>query len=380
MTAPMLRYLEHLDAPALDTAIRELAAGGETFGLLVLLPEREKAHVPLVQAAAKRAGVPVVGALFPLLVRDGGFVDRGAWLFVIPGRLQATLLEDVNRDGDAARRIAGAVRPSLPPDAQRTLFMIFDAMLPNVASIVEALYVELADRVQYLGVNAGSETFTPLPCLFDEARVVSDGVLCVVLPEGARSALLHDYASPEEPSIATATSENRVATIDWRPAFQFYREKVKAQFGVELTRENFYRFAVQYPLGILQANGQVIVRMPTSLEEDGSIRCLGEVPPHSLLAVVQAPPPGSQATAAQLTEALAARDFPAEALFFYCAGRRLRLGETSPDDLRALVTATRRTLGGATCLGEVGITAGVERAFPNFHNGSFVATAWQRGR
>jgi hypothetical protein len=171
-----------------------------------------------------------------------------------------------------------------------------------------------------------------------------------------------------------------VATIDWRPAFQFYREKVKAQFGVELTRENFYRFAVQYPLGILQANGQVIVRMPTSLEEDGSIRCLGEVPPHSLLAVVQAPPPGSQATAAQLTEALAARDFPAEALFFYCAGRRLRLGETSPDDLRALVTATRRTLGGATCLGEVGITAGVERAFPNFHNGSFVATAWQRGR
>lgn len=297
MTAPMLRYLERLDAHDLDVTIAELkAAQAGELGLLVLLPEKEKQHVPLVQAAAKRAGVPVVGALFPLLIRDGGFVEQGAWLFVVPGRLRAALLDDVNRGGDAAQRISSAVAPLLP-DAQRTLFLVFDAMLPNVASIVEGLYVELADRVRYLGVNAGSETFAAMPCLFDDARLVSDGVLCVVLPDGAQSALLHDYASPEEPSIATATSENRIATIDWRPAFQFYREKVKSQFGVELTRENFYRFAVQYPLGILQANGQLIVRMPTSLEEDGSIRCLGEVPPNSLLAVVQAPPPGSSTTA-----------------------------------------------------------------------------------
>lgn len=377
MSAPMLRYLEHLDARALDATISEFTGGAE-FGLLVLLPEREKAHVPLVQAAARRAGVHVVGAIFPLLVRDGGFVEHGAWLCAIPGRLRAALVDDVNRDGGAAGRISTAVLPLLPP-TQRTLFMVFDAMLPNVASLVEALYVELADRVRYLGVNAGSETFTPMPCLFDDTRLVSDGALCVVLPDGAQSALLHDYASPEDPSIATATAQNRVTTIDWRPAFQFYREKVKAQFGVELTRENFYRFAVQYPLGILQANGQVIVRMPTSLEEDGAIRCLGEVPPNALLAVVQAPPPGSPATAEQLTQALEARHFPDEALFFYCAGRRLRLGQDSPEDLRTLVAATHRSLGGATCLGEVGVTAGVERAFPNFHNGSFVAAAWKPG-
>ena len=50
---------------------------------------------------------------------------------------------------------------------------------------------------------------------------------------------------------ATATEGNRIATLEWRPAFEVYQEIIKAQFGIELTRDNFYQYAVHYPFGIL---------------------------------------------------------------------------------------------------------------------------------
>jgi hypothetical protein len=65
---------------------------------------------------------------------------------------------------------------------QTYLFMIFDGMLPDIASILDALYLQLADQVFYGGVNAGSAQFQPIPCLFDQYQSMMHGVLCLLLP------------------------------------------------------------------------------------------------------------------------------------------------------------------------------------------------------
>ena len=62
-------------------------------------------------------------------------------------------------------------------ETKPSLFLIFDAMVPNIASVVDGIYLALANRVEYAGVNAGSETFQPMPCLFDGERVVGNGLL-----------------------------------------------------------------------------------------------------------------------------------------------------------------------------------------------------------
>jgi coenzyme F420-reducing hydrogenase gamma subunit len=88
------------------------------------------------------------------------------------------LLVDFNLPGgDPAERIAAAIVPHLT-EQRTTLFMLFDAMIPNIASILDGLYLSLADRVRYVGVNAGSETFQPMPCLFDQDRSCSRMACC----------------------------------------------------------------------------------------------------------------------------------------------------------------------------------------------------------
>jgi hypothetical protein len=249
-----------------------------------------------------------------------------------------------------------------------------DATTPGLDDVLERLHQELASPVRYLGVMAGSERFQPMPCLFDGQRLVGDAALWLLLPARQRALLAHDYTAPDGAAVATSASGNRIAKVDFRPAVEFYRDRLREEQGIELTPENFYRHAVEHPLGIEQEDGQLLVRMPVALEEDGAIRCIGDVPEQALLVVCRAPPPRFGEAGRALAERLRQAGVVSPLLLFYCAGRRLRLGSESEADLRALLGVTRAEAAGATTLGEIG-TAEVGGA-PRFHNGALVCLGW----
>ncbi|MBF1166339.1 MAG: histidine kinase, partial [Dechloromonas agitata] len=181
-----MRFVE-LTAEAVEGALCDWRPVASRSGLVALLPESGKDQVPLLQAAAARHGIALLGAIFPALLRGDCFVTDGAWLLCFDTMPPHFLLPALNEgDEPAGVRLLGTVRQQLAestPEAGRpTLFMIFDSMVPNVSSILDDIYLALANRVEYAGVSAGSESFLPMPCLFDATRVVGDGVLGLLLP------------------------------------------------------------------------------------------------------------------------------------------------------------------------------------------------------
>lgn len=348
-------------------------------GVLALLAEADQASLPMLQTVAREREMPLVGAIFPALLHDGDFVRQGVWLLRLERMPVHALIADLNQGEAPAERIHAALQDVLSDgSAPTTLMLLFDSMLANIASILEALYQRLADRVQYMGANAGSETFTAMPCLFDANQVVSNGVLCLLLPDAHGAALEHGYRPPDELISATATEGNRIISIDWRPAFEVYRERVQALFGVALTHDNFYQYGVHFPFGILLANGEVVVRIPVSLEQDGSLFCVGEVPANSMLTLLDAPAVDSCHTIQQLVRNLD-EQFGAcgerDLLTFYCAGRRLHLSDASQPELHDLLlrSGCSRVIG-ALSLGEIGsLRSG---GYPVFHNATLVCRPW----
>lgn len=343
-------------------------------GALVLLPEAEGEHVGAIQRAFRQAGRGLVGAIFPALVDGAAFRDQGCWILPFDSMPPSALLAGLPLAPEqAAADIAAAVEPLLTA-APLTLFMVFDAMVPNIGSILDALYLRLADRVAYAGVNAGSETFRPMPCLFDDRRLVAGGVLCLLLPGPQGAVLDHGYLAPPTVISATATDGNRILSIDWRPAFAVYQEQVRSLYGVDLTAENFYRYATHFPFGLLLANDEVIVRIPVAVEPDGSLHCIGEVPPNAMLTLLRAPDLNAAGTAGRLAERLrthfggaAGRDL----MTFYCAGRRAHLGADAVEELASLARETgARQLAGALSLGEIGSLSAW--GYPLFHNATLV--------
>lgn len=350
------------------------------MGVLALVPEAEKNQVPKLQAYCRGERIPLCGAIFPQLVYGSEFHQTGICLLRFDSMPYVALHDNLPNDAvAAARTIADGVSPQLDDDIQATLFLLLDAMLSNIGSLLDELYLLLANRVHYAGVNAGSETFQAMPCLFDSQRLAGNGVLAMLLKPHPGAVLEHGYQTQEHTLPATSTEGNRIIHIDWRPAFEVYQELVRGQFGVEINRENFYRYAVHFPFGILRANHSTLVRIPVLLDDDNALFCIGEVPPHSMLTLLEAPRVDSLTTLETLRHGLSQlRGKPAstELLLFYCAGRRQHMGEAAAsEELRLFSRFTQPTaVAGALALGEIGeSTLG---GYPLFQNATLVTADW----
>lgn len=367
----------------MDGLLKEWRSGYPYMGILALVAEKDReAGVPLLQKLCGERKIPLRGAVFPALLADDHFQERGCVLLrfdVMPfAEIYAPIPAAVQAAGEFAGQLARDVRSKVVRPLESTLFLIFDAMVATIATFLDELYLTLADRVSYMGANAGSESFRSIPCLFDNDRLMQDGVLAILLPDHPGAVVEHCYQAPHRMISATATMGNRIIDIDWLPAFDVYREAAWNEYGVTIDQNNFYQVAVHFPFGIIRANGEIIVRMPVALQEDGSIFCVGEVPPNALLTLLRAPEVDSRQTVEKLADGLNALygSLAGENLLtFYCAGRRIHLGAGSEVELVELQKrAGPKRQAGALCLGEIGHS--VQSGYPVFHNGSLVCIRW----
>ncbi len=183
---------------------RVVGAWREAFprsGVLAFVADADRQAVPELQASFRRLAVPLIGAVFPSLVADWRFQDRGLLLIRLDEmpwyRLEPDLAGSEDMLETRIEGLARALESRLEGAPDGGLFLIFDVMVPNIATLLNRLYLKLADRVHYMGANAGSETFAPVPCLFDSENFVRNGLLAVFL-EGHDGALVtHGYRVPE---------------------------------------------------------------------------------------------------------------------------------------------------------------------------------------
>ncbi len=378
-----MQVLERVSGSTVDDLLKSWHDDHPDMGVLALVAEKEGGGcIGTLQERCAARGVPLRGAVFPALIDQDRFLDHGCVLLRLDSMPFSGIygpLQPLDRAAELmVGRLADDVTTMTHRPRESTLVLVFDAMVSRIASILDGLYLRLADRVHYMGVNAGSETFQPLPCLFDNERVAQDGVLALLLPGHPGAVIEHGYQAPQRMISATSTEGNRIITIDWRPAFDVYREAAREEYGVEIDRENFYRVAVHFPFGIMRANGEIVVRIPVALEADGSIFCVGEVAPNAVLTLMRAPAVDSRQTVEKLEEGLNALYGTlagGDLLTFYCAGRRIHLGDGAGSELAGLRTRTRSARqAGALSLGEIGHS--MQWGYPFFHNGALVCCRW----
>lgn len=384
MTSASMLYLPTIDRDVIGRELHSWQTLYPNMGILALFPEAEKTAISLLQAQCKQQNIALCGAIFPQLIYASEFRQTGVCLLRFDEMPFFTLYENITPDTNgatqAAERITADTSSLLEDDTPATLYLLLDAMLPNISSLLDELYLRLANRVHYAGANAGSETFEPMPCLFDQERIIEKGVLALLLKPHQGAILEHGYQIQEHSLPATSTAGNRIIQIDWRPAFEVYQELVQTQFGVEINRDNFYQYAVHFPFGILRANHSVLVRIPVMLDEDNALFCVGEVPAHAMLALLEAPKVDSLTTLETLQQGLTELHGNPDGnalLLFYCAGRRQHLGATAAtDELRAFQQITHAEVAGALALGEIG--GSTLWGYPLFQNATLLASVWNQ--
>lgn len=348
------------------------------MGVMALLPEKEAHRLEALQSTCAALDVPLFGGIFPALIAQSKFLAEGMLLLCFELAPHHFLVDKLQEGG--SKKIAQAIKAASPAQSglghRAKLFLLFDGMVGNINTLMGEVHLQLQSPPLYSGINAGSETFQPMPCLFDATRCVGDGVLGVFLPEDAQPVIRHAYPASESRMRASSSVGNRIVSIDGRPAFEVYQEVVAREYGQVLTSANFYELAVHFPFGLVTAV-DIVVRIPVALGEDGSLVCVGEVPPDSMLHLLKAPVLEESDCVTEIVYAIAEQS-PSQGvqslLTFYCAGRRLHFGARAEEELAALQEDTQcKEQFGALTLGEIDSEADLE--FPRFHNAALVCFA-----
>lgn len=254
------------------------------------------------------------------------------------------------------------------------LLLFMDVRVPDSASVIDRVYLDLGDSLTYAGMSVGSESFTSEPCIFDNERFVADAVLALVRRDHPGPTLAHHYRGNEALWVATVAKGGHINTIDGRPAFEVYQELMTTDYGITVDRENFYQYGVHYPFALTRAQGEPLVRIPVKVEDDGSVYCSGEIRENSLVSIVRAIKPGEVGAAIEVGKGASAHDVKT-VMLFYCAGRFLHLGdEGASDEVKTIRAAAAPVqVYGALCLGEIGA---LKDQYPTFHNCTLTALPW----
>jgi hypothetical protein len=177
------------------------------------------------------------------------------------------------------------------------------------------------------------------------------------------------------PALRVTEAEgNRVISLNAAPAVEAFEEHARAT-GQTFSRADPLPFFLHNVIGIDTGDGYKL-RVPLSLNEDGSISCAAEVPLGATVHVMVADEASACDAARQASQA--ALDGleggqHAGSLLFDCAATRLRLGRKFGDELEAVAaTLGSENFAGCNTYGQIARSAG---QFSGFHNCTAVVCA-----
>ncbi|WP_415835668.1 FIST signal transduction protein, partial [Corallococcus soli] len=246
----------------------------------------------------------------------------------------------VSGDPRAAGRTAveRAVEPLPPlrPGRRRALIVLPDALSGNPTEVVRGAHQEAGAGVGWAGGGAGSNLRFVKTAQFTRGQAYRDQVVVIAfdVQEPIGVGIQHGWYPYGPPTQVTKARGTTAIELDYESAFEVYRRTASSR-GVALDMQDFASFAMTHPLGIPQASGEFVIRDPISVEPDGSIRYVAEIPDGSLVRVME----GARADlldAAAGAAAMARKGTPGPlggAVVFDCVSRYLILGEGVRDEL-----------------------------------------------
>ncbi|MFN2548700.1 MAG: FIST signal transduction protein [Myxococcales bacterium] len=251
----------------------------------------------------------------------------------------------------------------------RSALILADALAGHMDALVERLTVLTASRYRLFGGGAGGDDSFQRRFVFAGTEAIPDAAVALEIlsdkPLGI--GVRHGWTPASAPMRVTEAEGMRLGSLDAVAAAEVFEDHAQR------TRQKFDRgdalpFFLHNVLGVEASRGHKL-RVPLSVEADGSVACATEVPAGSTVQVM-----GVTAEAAARAAGESVRDAigqlqgrkPEVALFFDCVATRLRMGKDFGFELQAVQEA----LGEARFAGcnSIGQIAGAEGQFSGFHN------------
>jgi hypothetical protein len=253
-------YIAPDDLQALEIHLNKIEIDKDIKSLLFLMAygERysEKLLIPLLQRTTK----PIIGGVFPELIFMGERKKSGVLLLPLPFELNTQLFDLSETPQDFLEQLESGQKDSLDP--LNALFVFIDALGSNKEPFIESLFNFFGINPTYIGGGAGSLKFEPFSCIISNTGMYANAAVIGWANKKIALGVAHGWHSVSAPLKVTKSNKNQLLSINWKPAFEVYKEIVEMHSGMKFTANNFFNIAKSYPLGISKIDAEMVVRDP----------------------------------------------------------------------------------------------------------------------
>ncbi|HAZ31579.1 MAG TPA: hypothetical protein DCY61_02595 [Dehalococcoidia bacterium] len=307
-----------------------------TRGILLFVAEETPFDYQRIQPLLKELKIEVWGGVFPQVIYDGSLYKQG----VVGCTLRSPISIEVIKDLGG---FAGDLPENFISKNTRTLLVLYDGCAYNVPLLIETLYEISPPETTFIGGGAGSFTNIGQPSLFTTDDFFAGGAIIAALESHLSLGIDHGWQPiNEDVAIASKVDRRTLRSINWESAFEYYKNIVEKDAGIELTAGNFAEVARSYPLGMLRYDGEIILRVALSVDAEDNILLGSEMPENSMLIITKGYPEklieaaGRAAEQARTAFETRKKITPQNVLVVDCITRALFLKNRFEDELRLI--------------------------------------------
>ena len=317
---------------------------------------------------------PVWGGIFPEIIYNHTKHNRGLIILGLKKEINISIIKNIsNNDTNFEQYLNDFYDASF---GMNTISVIVDGFAKRISALIEALFLVFGLEHNYIGGGAGSLSMKQKPCVFTNEGLLTDCALIVGLMLECGVGVQHGWQSIAGPFKITESENNIVKAIDFKPAFEVYKEIVDSHSGKNISDANFFDIAKAYPFGINKLGAEKVVRDPIATEY-GHLICVGELPEGTFIDVLHGNKK-SLIRASHDASVLSSKDIPLEDrnfdLFFDCISRVLFLEDDFENELNAVNTKNVPLLG-ALSIGEI---ANNKKDYLEFYNKTAVLASFRK--
>lgn len=332
-----------------------VAVAAGVKGILILAGGESDYSSNAIDDVLCQLPIPVCGGIFPRVIYGGEHFSRGSIVCGFYQEMACCQISGLSDDDQEYTPQMQEFADAIPFDSSLLVFV--DGISSRVAYFLEECFGVLGSYHAYLGGGAGPLGFESRPCIFTNQGLQQHCAQVASLAQPMKTYVEHGWQKLSGPHLVTGASNNIIHSLDYRPAFEVYRESVRERTGETITQANYFEMSKRYPFGLSRIDGQIVVRV--SLKVDGgSLVCVGEVPANQLIFILHGDVTsliGASTSAAILASATKNILAQSPAIVFDCIGRFLHLDEQFSSELEGIMAALPSSIVtiGALSLGEI---------------------------
>lgn len=316
-----------------------LEANGSLQKEFFLLVAQE---TPFTIQTLQNTTAKITGAFFPEIIFHNRLHKEGLIALEITSNIELFLIKDMNNIDFS----------NIPLKQAPTVLTIVDGICNKNEEFLNQLFQYSGLQTNIFGAGAGSLEVGNAKVFFTNEGLLNCCSVLLTLQNRMDLGVKHGWQYLEGPFVVTSCEGNALKEIDFKNAYEVYKDIVYKDSGITLDETNFLEVSKNYPLGVVKYQGEQLVRDPICVE-NGVIKLVGQMSQNTVINVLK----GDKQTLLDATKQASFDALKNECefiLMFDCLTRKNFLEEKFEEELD-IIFSQKKSLNvmGAISIGEV---------------------------